>query len=391
MILSCKLTFLPPIFEKGNKIFKQKQLFLILVSTFTVFKLHFSLVKKITIAQFWESAPDYILFDVRTPAEFTQGHIPNAHNLPLFSNEERAVVGTLFKKSNPKKALLQGLDFVGPKMRSLIEQVDAIKGKKKVAIHCWRGGKRSGSVAWLLNMAGLEVVTVEGGYKAYRNYVLNQFKILETELIILGGKTGCGKTKILNALVEKGEQIIDLEGLAHHKGSAFGFIGEAAQPTVEQFENNLFSILSTMDLSKRIWVENESRRIGNVLIPQGFWNKMRASRLVNIELPFEVRLNVSLEHYSTKEKEALIKAFNNIKKRLGGQNLDKALSFLEQDNLKEAARIALNYYDKSYQYMLEKNDAPIIDYLKFEEDTPIDTAEFLIKFINQKQVFATNI
>lgn len=342
------------------------------------------MVKKIDIKSFFELPKEIPLFDVRTPAEFLQGHIPNAQNLPLFSNAERAIVGTIYKQESPKAAMLRGLEFVGPKMRPLIEQVEASTTSKKVAVHCWRGGKRSGSVGWLLEMGGFEVNTLAGGYKAYRNHILQQFHDFELNLLVLGGKTGAGKTKILKALAEKGEQIIDLEHLAHHKGSAFGFIGERPSPSVEQFENNLFENLRQLDFSKRIWVENESRRIGNVLIPQGFWQHIRQSTLINIELPFDVRLAVSLENYTTKETKDLQKAFHNIRKRLGGQNLQNALTFLEKGSLKEAASIALNYYDKQYQYMLDKNESPCIKYLKFERDEPERTADYLIEFVNRE-------
>lgn len=338
------------------------------------------MVEKINIASFFNRTEKYPLFDVRTPAEFAKGHIPNAVSLPLFSDEERVVVGTIYKKENPKQALLKGLEFVGPKMRVLIEEVEKITDSKTVAVHCWRGGKRSGSVGWLLGMAGLEVKTISGGYKAYRNYVLNQFKEQPLKLLVLGGKTGCGKTKILHALKAQGEQIIDLEGLAHHKGSAFGFIGEAPAPSVEQFENNLFEALSKLDLTRRIWVENESKRIGRVLIPDGFWQQLKASPLINMELPFEVRLAVSIENYSTKEKAELETAFYNIRKRLGGQNFQQALGHLANNDLKAAGSIALKYYDKQYQYMLEKNDTATIKYVTFERDEPMKTAKYLAAF-----------
>jgi len=342
------------------------------------------LVKKIDIESYFKLSKEVPLFDVRTPAEFHQGHIPPAKNLPLFTNEERVVVGTLYKRESPKAAMLKGLEFVGPKMRPLIEQVEATTSSKTIAVHCWRGGKRSGSVGWLMGMGGFEVHTISGGYKAYRTHILQQFHQLDLQLIVLGGKTGAGKTKILKALAAKGEQIIDLEGLAHHKGSAFGFIGEGPSPTVEQFENNLFTTLNQLDLTKRIWVENESRRIGKVLIPQGFWDQMRQTTLINIELPFQVRLAVSLENYSTEESADLQIAFHNIRKRLGGQNYQTALTYLEEGNLKGAASIALKYYDKQYQYMLEKNDSPQIKYLKFERDEPVETATYLLDIVNRE-------
>ena len=354
-------------------------------SKFLVFiKENTHLIEKIDITSFFNATKRYPLFDVRTPAEFEKGHIPTAFNLPLFSNEERVVVGTIYKKESPKQALLKGLELVGPKLRLLIEAVEKKTDSKTVALHCWRGGKRSGSVGWLLGMAGFEVKTIIGGYKAYRNFVLNQFRAHPLNLLVLGGKTGCGKTKILQSLAAKGEQIIDLEKLAHHKGSAFGFIGEATSPTVEQFENNLFEAISKLDNTRRIWVENESRRIGRVLIPDGFWQQMKTAPLVNIELPFEVRLAVSIENYSTKEKTDLETAFHNIRKRLGGQNYQRALKHLAVDDLKSAGSIALKYYDKQYQYMLEKNETTTIKYMNFEWDEPVKTAQYLINYANKE-------
>ena len=344
------------------------------------------LTKKLDIKSFFELPEEIPLFDVRTPAEFVQGHIAQAHNLALFSNEERAVVGTIYKQDSPKAAMLKGLEFVGPKMRPLVEQVEAKTRSESIVVHCWRGGKRSGSVGWLLGMAGFDVMTLNGGYKAYRTHVLQQFHDLALKLVVLGGKTGAGKTKILNALEKRGEQVIDLEGLAHHKGSAFGFIGEATSPTVEQFENNLFAAIQQLDSSKRIWVENESRRIGKVLIPEGFWKQMRQSTLINIELPFEARLAVSVENYTTQNIKELQKAFHNIRKRLGGQNLKAAMTHLEAGDLKAAASIALKYYDKQYQYMLEKNESPSIKYLKFDQDEPIKTAAYLMEFVKQNNL-----
>lgn len=342
------------------------------------------MVEKIDIASFFKMTEKVPLFDVRTPAEFSKGHIPNAFNLALFSNEERVIVGTIYKKENPKQAMLKGLEFVGPKMRLLVEEVEKKARNKTVAVHCWRGGKRSGSVGWLLGMAGFEVKTIMGGYKAYRNFVLDQFYQQKLDILVLGGKTGCGKTKILHALKEQGEQIIDLEGLAHHKGSAFGFIGEAPAPTVEQFENNLFEVITTLDPSRRIWVENESKRIGRVSIPDGFWEQMKAAPLLNMSLPFEVRLEVSIENYSTEVKGDLENAFHNIKKRLGGQNYQRALAYLAVDDLKSAGGIALKYYDKQYQYMLEKNKTKTIKHVDFENDEPEKTAQYLSAYADRE-------
>ncbi len=317
---------------------------------------------------------------MRTPAEYAKGHIPNAINLPLFSDEERVVVGTIYKQQNPQEALLKGLEFVGPKMRPLIEQVQRATDQTSIAVHCWRGGKRSGSTGWLLGMAGYQVHTLQGGYKAYRTFILEQLATLPLKLVVLGGKTGCGKTKILHALADQGEQIIDLEGLANHMGSAFGFIGQAEQPTTEQFENNLYQYIQSLDLTKRIWIENESKGIGKVFLPTGFWKILKAAPLINIELPLSERITNIIEDYTSENIAALKSGFDKIQKRLGGQRYQQAISLLDQNDIKGAAEIALAYYDKSYQFMLDKNETAIIHRLQFEGKNTMDIAAEIISF-----------
>lgn len=320
--------------------------------------------------------------DVRTPAEYAQGHIPGALNLPLFSNEERAVVGTIYKQENPEKALLQGLDFVGVKMTDFIEKANILAPQKAIIIHCWRGGKRSSSMAWLLDLAGFDVQVLKGGYKAYKRYIQDQMQHRVFNFSVLGGRTGSGKTLILKALKEAGEQVIDLEKLAHHKGSAFGWLGEAAQPSTEQFENDLFEQLSALNPKRRIWVENESRNIGGVYLPDPFWIQMKKSPVINIEIPFDERVQILVDEYAQYPKEQLLFSFYKIKKRLGGQNMKEVETALIENDFDKAAQIALKYYDKSYQFLLETNKAPVIHMLPFEAFDPEKNARSLIKFCN---------
>ena len=210
------------------------------------------------------------IIDVRSPKEFSQGHIPGAYNLPLFSNEERALVGTCYKQKGKEPAIKLGLEIVGPKMASFIEDARKISPNKQMLVHCWRGGMRSSSMAWLLELTGFDVSILKGGYKAYRNFALAIFNE-DYKLKILGGKTGSGKTQLLHQMNKLGIQIIDLEAIAHHKGSAFGKIGHDAQPTSEQFENNLAMALQTLNAKKEIWLEDESKGIGKCFIPMNFW------------------------------------------------------------------------------------------------------------------------
>ena len=284
---------------------------------------------------------DRILIDVRSPAEYAYAHIPKALCLPLFNDEERAKVGTAYKQVSPEHALIKGLEFVGPKMAGYVKKMIKWAPNRKVVVHCWRGGKRSGSMAWLLRFAGFDVLVLEGGYKNYRNFVLQEFENQQLNIIVLGGKTGSGKTAILHELAKQGEQIIDLEALAHHKGSAFGWIGEEKQPSSEQFENNLYTVFSKIDPQKRVWVENESSTIGSVFIPQPFWKQMKNAPLVHLEVPFEQRVKHLIENYTATEREDLKQSFQKITSKLGHEALKIALEALEKDDFATAAAIGL--------------------------------------------------
>jgi tRNA 2-selenouridine synthase len=300
---------------------------------------------------------DRILIDVRSPAEYAQAHIPSAMNLPLFNDAERAKVGTAYKKISPEKALLKGLEFVGPKMSGFVKKAIKWSPNRKVIVHCWRGGKRSGSMAWLLKFAGLDVVTLEGGYKNYRQYVLQELDNQQLNLCVLGGKTGSGKTQILHELAKQGEQIIDLEALANHKGSAFGWIGEKEQPTTEQFENNLQKAISKLDTTKRIWIENESRSIGMVFMPQGIWKQMKAAPLFHLEVSFENRVAHLVNTYTITAQEDLKNSFKKIEKRLGLEATQNAIKAIDNQDFTTAAAIGLKYYDKTYNFGFEQNNA----------------------------------
>lgn len=319
----------------------------------------------IALHEFLLNPSDALLLDVRSPAEYETGHIPGAVNIPLFTNDERAQVGTEYKQRSPEKALLLGLDIIGPKMSEIIKQVKKYK-VQDVIVHCWRGGKRSQSMAWLLGFAGFNVKYIQGGYKEYRRNILSSEFFKNFKIIILGGRTGMGKTGFIHTLRDMGEQVIDLEEQARHKGSAFGHLGESSPPTNEQFENNVASILQKFDRTKRIWVENESRLIGGIVIVQELWNKMKAAPLLNIEVSEKQRLNNILNDYGHFSKEELIASFKKIEKRIGGQNLKIAIEAIEEDDLTRAIQVALKYYDKTYDYNLSVNTSPDIHKLSLD-------------------------
>lgn len=337
----------------------------------------------VSIEEILADLPEKPLLDVRSPGEFAQGHVPGAVSFPLFEDAERAEVGTLYKQVGPQNAMLRGLEFVGPKMADFVRQAGEIAPNRVINVHCWRGGQRSGSVAWLLRTAGFAVKTMTGGYKNYRQAALQFFEKTDFLLVILGGRTGSGKTKVLQKLAALGEQILDLEALAHHKGSAFGALGEAEQPTVEQFENDLFSAASQLDFSRRIWVENESHAIGRVFIPTGFWKKMKVAPLINLEIPLAERVKNLCFDYADQPTDGLRQAFKNIERKLGGQHLKTALEALDHGEMALAAEIALHYYDKTYQHCLETNTSPLIRNLEFAEFEPTEIAIACISLANE--------
>jgi tRNA 2-selenouridine synthase len=326
------------------------------------------------------------ILDVRSPGEYAQGHLPGALSFPLFTDEERAAVGTCYKNQGPQLALELGLKYTGPKMAGFVRKARQLAAGGGLGVHCWRGGQRSKSMARLLRLAGIPVSTLQGGYKAYRQQVLDDFSQRHFQLRLLGGRTGTGKTRILHALRASGAQILDLEALANHKGSAFGHLGEAPQPTVEHFENLLHQALGQLDAERPVWVENESHSIGRVFIPQGFWQQMKQAPLFQVEIPHALRVAQLIQNYADTDVALLETAFKKIEKKLGGQHLKRALEALQSGDFAQAAEIALVYYDKTYQHCLDQNHAPQIHRLVFEHADPERIAAQLLNLSLSNQL-----
>ncbi|MCP1386193.1 tRNA 2-selenouridine(34) synthase MnmH [Runella salmonicolor] len=311
------------------------------------------MIKNITIDEFLPLKNAIPLVDVRTPAEFEQGHIPDAYNLPLFSNEERVVVGTTYKQIGREEAILLGFDLTGPKWSGFIKRALEIAPEKKIGVHCWRGGMRSGAMAWALNLYGFEVYLLEGGYKSFRRWVLNQFG-KTYQLWMMGGMTGSGKTKLLHALEDEGEQVIDLEDLAQHQGSSYGTMNKMVQPTQEQFENNFADQLRMLNPQRRIWVEDESLTIGKIFIPNPFWHQMKEAVLINIQVGLEQRINALVQEYGELDKDFLVECTERIHKRLGPLQTKQAVMAIRENRMADFVRLVLVYYDKTYTTGLAK-------------------------------------
>ena len=309
----------------------------------------------IGIEQFIALSATFPVIDVRAPTEYSQGHIPGAINIPLFDDEQRRVVGTTYKQINKEAAMYAGLEFAGKKLVKLAKEGERVSGNRKtLLVHCWRGGMRSKSMVWLFETIGLTCYLLEGGYKSYRRYtreVVNR----PFQFRVIGGCTGSGKTDILEYLQGKGEQVINLEALAHHKGSAFGALGEEPQPTTEQFENELCRVMATLETGIPVWIEDESRNIGKCVIPGEIYGKMKASRILFLDIPREQRAQHLVKQYATYPEEELVQCVVKIQKKLGGDRTREALESIRKRDFYTTAMISLHYYDKAYMFSLEKN------------------------------------
>ena len=289
------------------------------------------------------------ILDVRSPQEFFEGHIPAAMNLPLFSDQQRSEIGILYKSSGKVPAIEKGFEFIGRDIRRLTQGLTSVANEsgQPLRLHCWRGGMRSQSVAWYAQMLGLEVATLKGGYKTYRAQALKTFK-LPWKIVTLSGLTGAGKTEVLKHLAASGEQVVDLEGLANHRGSAFGWIGLPPQPANQLFENLLFETLKDLDPNRRVWVEDEARAIGKIRVPQDFWACMRLAPVLFIDVSLERRINNLLDVYGGFPSQDLAKAIEQIHKRFGSAKTTETLESLDAGDLRKVTRLALEYYDHAY-------------------------------------------
>ena len=307
----------------------------------------------VEVDEFLEVMADHVVIDVRAPGEFSGGHIPGAVNLPLFDDQQRATLGTLYKQKGRDAAVLEGLEIAGPKMRWLVTEGRRIAAQRPILLHCWRGGMRSASVAWVLRTAGMELRVLAGGYKAFRSRAQAEFRT-PRQMIVLAGMTGAGKTTVLHEIAQRGEQVIDLERLANHRGSSFGGIGLPAQPTTEQFENLLFLELRRLDVNVATWLEDESPSIGKVRVPSALWWNMRRSPAIFLDVNQETRAENLVAEYGHLNRQQLVAATLRLQKKLGGLRTQQALALLERHDDVAVALSLLEYYDKSYRHAAEK-------------------------------------
>ena len=318
------------------------------------------------------------LIDVRSQGEFSEGHIRGAINIPLLNNEERIIVGTAYKKQGQQIAIKEGFRLVGPRLLDIINETEKIADGREVLVHCWRGGMRSNNFCQFIAMAKIKSHSLKGGYKAYRQLALQTFQ-KPLQLVLVTGCTGSGKSEVLRALAQQGEQVLDLEAMANHKGSAFGGLMLPPQPTTEQFHNDLFEAMLKLDLTKPIWVEDESITIGKVSLPVDFWRHMQASPLVQMHVSKEIRIKRLVNEYGIADRQEFASAMDKITKRLGGQHLKAAKASLAEGNMAATIDILLTYYDKYYLGSIDKKKGRIKYELDWDGKSSENFAKTLIK------------
>ena len=350
----------------------------------------------LTIDDFLKLRQDQPVVDVRSQGEFAQGHIRGAINIPILNNEERVAVGTDYKQRGQKEAIKTGFRMVGPRLADIINETQHLADKNitpspfreglgvrsEILVHCWRGGMRSANFCQFVGMAGIKSRQLVGGYKAYRHQALESFK-KPLQIILLKGCTGSGKSEILRALKANGEQILDLEDLAHHKGSAFGGLLLPPQPTTEQFQNELFEEILQLDLSKRIWVEDESIAIGKIFLPNDFWIRMSNSPLVQMDVSKDIRIHRLVSEYGPADWEEFLIIMGKIVTKLGGQHYKTAKEKLLQGDMTSTIDILLTYYDKAYLNSIRKRKERV----QFNLDwNGMDADSFAKKLINHLNI-----
>ncbi|MDA3811542.1 MAG: tRNA 2-selenouridine(34) synthase MnmH [Spirochaetaceae bacterium] len=339
------------------------------------------MIEEITLEKFYSLSHQIPVIDVRAPIEYEHGHIPGTVNVPLFNDEERVQIGTVYKNKGDKEAISLGESFAIPRISHYLKEVRKIGVNKTIIVLCSRGGMRSQRFSEMLSDNQFHVYRLVKGYKNYRRIVQGSFTE-KFPLIVIGGKTGSGKTEILIELEKQKEQMINLEFLSNHRGSAFGAIGMGDQPTTEQFENELYEIMKKFDLNRRIWVEDESSNIGRVFLPGDLYEQMKISPLIILEMDKNFRVKRLCQDYASEGLEPLVKGIRKIEKRLGMERVKVAIKAVESRDYFQAASIILEYYDKCYSYGVTKKRNSIIDHFTIEDDDPFLVAKQLIHHVS---------
>jgi tRNA 2-selenouridine synthase len=311
------------------------------------------------------------IIDARTPAEYALDHIPGAVSAPVLDDAERAEVGTLYKQLSPFEAKKLGASLIAKNVARHIDMLFRQKDKSwHPLVYCWRGGKRSGAMAHILREVGWQAETLPGGYRAYRRWVVETLTALPAELdfIVVHGPTGSGKSRFLAALARTDAQVLDLETLAAHRGSVLGGLPGAPQPTQKWFESLLLAALDQLDRRRPVYVEGESKKIGELQVPEALMARMRASRCIVLQTDMDTRVDLLLEEYQhfLAERAALEAQLDCLTALHGRETISQWKALAAKGAWREfVARLLREHYDPAYQRSSTRNfpelaNAPVV-------------------------------
>jgi len=295
---------------------------------------------------------NHCIIDVRTPLEFAEDHLPGAINVPILTDAERVEVGTIYKQVGAQQARRRGLELTCSRFGAMVAEIAAYAADRPILVYCWRGGLRSLSMAILLEMSGHQVTQLQGGYKAFRGQVISFFEDFKPQvpLIVLHGMTGTGKTTFINGLDQSGLTSIDLEGLACHRGSAFGEVGLDQTLSQKRFETLLWDEFQRAPGDRPIVLEGESPRIGKIALPGNLYEVMAASCKIWCSASLDTRVQrLAVEYAHEEYREAMAEALERIRKKLGGQRYAELAGLLAVWDIEGLGRgLIEHYYDKLY-------------------------------------------
>ncbi|TDX53152.1 tRNA 2-selenouridine(34) synthase MnmH [Orenia marismortui] len=333
--------------------------------------------------------------DVRTPKEFAESTIPDAINIPIFTNQEHSKIGTIYTQKSPAEARLLAVDLVSPKIPSFIRKIKNLtKEYEDVVIFCARGGMRSESIAVFCKLAGLKVYKLTGGYKSYRHFILDELENykLQSRLVVLHGFTGVGKTELLYRLEAAGIPIIDLEGLANHRGSAFGSMGLGQPTNPKMFDSLLWEKLQELEGKSIIAIEAESKRVGISVVPEFLLEAIANGVHILIQRSLSSRVKLIIDEYKGSYEEdyqslidqaveSISAIQKHIIKKTGKKNYERLINLCQDGELEKVVSFILkNYYDPLYQYSQDKYDNFA---LEIQEDNLAKINQRIIEFINE--------
>lgn len=306
------------------------------------------------------------VIDVRSPAEFAEDHLPGAVNWPVLDDEQRRIVGTLYVQESPLAARKLGATLVARNIATHVERwVQDRPREWQPLVYCWRGGQRSGALAWFLDQIGFRTAKLQGGYKAFRAEVRAALELLPQQFsfTVIAGRTGSGKTRLLQALREHGAQVVDLEAIACHRGSVLGGLPHTPQPSQKAFDTQLWHTLRALDAARPVFVESESKKVGALQLPDALVARMRDhSRCLRVEMADTARVQLLLEEYGffAQQPERFCELLDALIELQGKERIKRWQSMARAGQWAEVFdELMREHYDPLYERSMQRNFAGI--------------------------------